>query len=188
MCSDQNNNGPAVDNPIKKQLADGSPPMTSDQLLALLDESGIEHTTRDHPPMWTVDDAKALREPCDYGHTKNLFVRNKKGSMWLLTLHEDRQVDLRETARLVGTNRFSFASEQRLMHFLGVVPGAVSPLSILNDVGGQVMFYIDESLLDAPALHIHPLINTRTTTVRTEELINFIAVHGIQSHVLSFNK
>ena len=137
--------------------------------------------------MWTVEDAKALRSPCDYGHTKNLFVRNKKGSMWLLTLHEDRHVDLKETARLVGTNRFSFASEQRLMHYLGVVPGAVSPLSILNDVGRRVVFFIDKVLLDAPALHIHPLINTRTTTVQTDELISFMAVQGHQSHVLSFD-
>jgi len=188
MFSDQDKNPPETDSPIEQKLFDGSLPTTSDQMMTLLERSGVEHTTQDHPPMWTVEDAKALRAPCDYGHTKNLFVRNKKGYMWLLTLHEDRRVDLKETARLVGTNRFSFASEQRLMHYLGVSPGAVSPLSIINDIGGQVSFYIDEKLLAAPALHIHPLVNTKTTTIETDKLISFIAEQGHQPHVLSFGQ
>jgi len=172
---------------IEPRLIDGSVPMSSDQVLALLDRSGIAHKTVEHAPMWTVNDAKALRAPCEYGHTKNLFVRNKKGQMWLLTLHEDRQVDLKETAALVGTNRFSFASAQRLMHYLGVIPGAVSPFSILNDISGQVVFYVDQKLLEAPALHVHPLINTRTTTIETEALLSLISAQGHTFNVLPFD-
>lgn len=174
------------DSVVEQKLINGSSPMSSDQILTLLEKSGVAHSTVDHAPMWTVNDAKALRAPCEYGHTKNLFVRNKKGKMWLLTLHEDRQVDLKETAAIVGTNRFSFASPQRLMHYLGVIPGAVSPLSILNDVTGQVDFYIDQKLMEAPELHIHPLINTRTTTVERDALLNFLASNGHQANLLLF--
>lgn len=162
--------------------------MSSDQLLELLDAEGIEHHTVDHPPMWTVEDAKALRVPSNFGHTKNLFVRNKKGQMWLLTLHEDRQIDLKTAAKLVGTNRFSFASPQRLMHYLGVVPGAVSAFSMLNDVNREVKFFIDEALMKDPKLHVHPLINTRTTTLDRLEMLKFLRDKGYPHQVLEFPK
>ena len=151
-----------------------------------LDGAGIVHHTVEHPAMWTVKDAKKLRAPSPHGHTKNLFVRNKKGQMWLLTLHEDRQIDLRQTAKLVGANRFSFASPQRLMHYLGVIPGAVSPFSLLNDVTRQVTFCIDERLMEAPELHVHPLVNTMTTTIDRQSLLNFLGGCGHPHSVLEF--
>jgi Ala-tRNA(Pro) deacylase len=173
-------------NPLQKRLIDGSHPLDCSQLLSMLDAGGIAHKTVTHAPMFTVEDAKSLRAPCDYGHTKNLFVRNKKGRMWLLTLHEDRKVDLKTTAQLVGANRFSFASPERLMQYLGVTQGAVSAFSILNDVTHQVQFYIDEALMEAPALHIHPLINTRTTSIDREALLEFLGKHGFQHRILRF--
>jgi len=169
------------------QLIDGSDPMTSDQLLAKLDAEGITHHTVDHAPMWTVDDAKAIRAPCDYGHTKNLFVRNKKGDMWLLCLYEDRRVDLKTVARHLGANRFSFASHERMMRYLGVIPGAVSVFSVLNDVTCKVQLFIDEILMDHPALHVHPLINTRTTTVDRQSLFDFLERSGHPPQILRFS-
>ncbi len=160
--------------------------MNSDQLIELLESEGIDHQTVDHPPMWTVEDAKALRAPSKFGHTKNLFVRNKKGQMWLLTLHEDRKIDLKLAAKLLGTNRFSFASKQRLMHYLGVIPGAVSAFSLLNDVDQRVQFFIDEALMKDPELHVHPLINTRTTTIDREEMLWFLEKKGHPHQVLAF--
>ena len=165
---------------------DGSPPLESDQLLAMLDQRSISHHTLDHAPMWTVEDAKAIRAPSPHGHTKNLFVRNKKGKMWLLTLHEDRKVDLKATAALLGANRFSFASPERLMHYLGVTPGAVSAFSILNDVTHQVRFFVDEALMADPEWHIHPLVNTRTTTIKRETLLAFLHDQGFSHQVLRF--
>ena len=177
---------PEVEQPIESKLVDGNTPMTSDQLLSLLDQQTIPHQTVDHAPMWTVDDAKAIRAPSPYGHTKNLFVRNKKGQQWLLTLHENRKVDLKSTAALVGTNRFSFASPQRLMHYLGVTPGAVSAFAMLNDVTKAVKFYVDEALMSDPYWHIHPLINTRTTTIDREVVLQFLADNGYEANVLHF--
>ena len=168
------------------KLIDGSDPMSSDHLLLILNNEGIEHYTVDHAPMWTVQDAKAIRAPCDYGHTKNLFVRNKKGKMWLLTLHEDRRVDLKTVAQLLGTNRFSFASPQRLMQYLGVTPGAVSALSLINDITYQVEFFIDEWLMADSKLHIHPLINTRTSTIGRTQLLEFLQKRGHVANILKF--
>jgi Ala-tRNA(Pro) deacylase len=172
---------------IEPRLIDGSTPLTSDALLAMLDAGGVVHHTVDHAPMWTVEDAKAMRAPSPHGHTKNLFVRNKKGRMWLLTLHEDRRVDMKTAGALIGTNRLSFASPQRLMHYLGVIPGAVSMLSALNDVTRQVTCYIDEALMEAPQLHVHPLINTRTTTIDREILLEFLESRGYPFEVLRFS-
>ncbi len=171
---------------IEPLLIDGSPPLTSDALLAMLDAEGLRHHTVEHPPMWTVEDAKALRAPSPHGHTKNLFVRNKKGRMWLLTLHEDRRVDMKTLGALVGTNRLSFGSPQRLMHYLGVIPGAVSMFSVLNDVNREVTCYIDEALMEGPELHVHPLVNTRTTTMSREELMEFLSGRGYPIEVLRF--
>ena len=172
---------------IEPLLIDGSQPLTSDALLAMLDAEGVAHHTVDHAPMLTVEDAKAIRAPSPYGHTKNLFVRNKKGRMWLLTLHEDRQVDMKTMGGLVGTNRLSFASPQRLMHYLGVIPGAVSMFSALNDVGREVTCFIDEALLESPELHVHPLVNTRTTTIDRKALMAFLAQQGYDFQTLRFS-
>ena len=172
---------------VEPFLIDGSIPMTPAQLIEQLDREGVKHHTVEHPAMWTVEDAKRLRAPSPHGHTKNLFVRNKKGQMWLLTLHEDRRIDLKAAAKLVGTNRFSFASPQRLMHYLGVIPGAVSPFSILNDVTRQVTFFIDERLMEAPELHVHQLVNTMTTTLERKTLLDFLAERGFAFSVLEFD-
>ncbi len=172
---------------IDARLIDGSAPLKSDALIAMLDSAGISHRTVDHAPMWTVDDAKSIREPSQHGHTKNLFVRNRKGRMWLLTLHEDRFIDMKSAGLLFGAGRLSFASTQRLMSYLGVTPGAVSMFSILNDVTRAVGCCIDEQLMKVQQLHIHPLINTRTTTIRRQELLEFLEQRGHRFHVVRFD-
>ncbi len=152
--------------------------MMVDELLGLLDEAAIHYDVLHHEALRTVEDAKAIRPETDYGHTKNLFVRNKKGKMWLLVLHEDRTVDLKSTAVQLSAGRFSFGSEERLMKYLGVILGAVSAFSILNDVTGQVCFVVDEALMSHPKWHIHPLDNKLTITVEREPLLAFLAEKG----------
>ena len=166
------------------KLVNEQPPMTPETLFSMLDKAGIQHHTIYHPPLRTVEDAKAVRPDTDYGHTKNLFVRNKKGAMWLLSLHEDRVVDLKQTAQQVGAGRFSFASSDRLMKYLGVIPGAVSPFSILNDMTNQVTFMIDEALMEHPKWHIHPLDNTMTTTIDRDALLEFLKAQGHEYRLL----
>jgi Ala-tRNA(Pro) deacylase len=161
-------------------------PISCEVLLSLLDDEAIEYQVTRHNPLMTVEDAKSIRSGADsdIGQIKNLFVHNKKKKMWLLTLHEDRQINLKQTAVQIGAGRFSFCNSERLMQYLGVIPGAVSPLALLNDTGCEVEFYIDEILMAHPVIHVHPLDNRVTVTIETGKMLNFLATHGHRYNIL----
>ncbi len=155
-------------------------PLTCNDVLALLAQQNIEYRLTRHKPLMTVEDAKSIRAEAEsvHGQIKNLFVRNKKRKMWLLTLHEDRKINLRQVATDIGAKRFSFCSSQRLMQYLGVTPGAVSPLGLLNDVDCAVEFYLDEALLTHPMLFVHPLDNRITVEIHTRDLLGLLHSRG----------
>ncbi len=153
-------------------------PLSSDTLLAKLDELGIHHRTVSHAPMFTVQDSKAWRSDSEGGHSKNLFLRNKKGVMWLVTCHEDAVVNLKRLGELLGIGRVSFASKERLFNYLGVIPGAVTPFAVINDVNANVQIALDEKLMEFDKLHFHPLDNAKTTTITNQDLIKFL--HAVE--------
>jgi Ala-tRNA(Pro) deacylase len=156
------------------RLADGTAPLGSAALLRELEALGIAHRTLGHVPVYTVAESRALRADFPGGHTKNLFLRNKKGRMWLLTCLEDRQIDLKDLAERVGAGRFSFASAERLMRYLGVIPGAVTPFAVINDHGGVVQMLLDAALLEHDPLNFHPLDNAMTTAISADGLLRFL--------------
>jgi Ala-tRNA(Pro) deacylase len=157
-------------------LADGGTPGGPDALFARLQALGIETVTRQHDPVFTVEEAKQLRGELPGGHTKNLFLRNKKGRMWLVVCLEDRQVDLKALGEQLGGGRLSFGSADRLMRYLGVVPGAVTPFAALNDTGGQVEVMLDRGMLaEHDRLNFHPLDNAMTTGIAPDDLVRFLA-------------
>ena len=158
----------------KPLLADGSSPRTPDELFRRLDELGISVRTLEHDPVFTVEEARAVRGKLEGGHTKNLFLRNQKGKMWLVVCLEDRKVDLKALAARLGAGRFSFGSPGRLMKHLGVIPGAVTPFGIINDRTGAVRTVLERALFDHRVLNFHPLDNARTTTIATEDLARFL--------------
>ena len=160
--------------PVTRELLNGGQPATPTDIETRLSDLGISHSTISHPPMRTVEDSRHYRNGVPGGYSKNLFLRNKKGRMWLVTLLEDRQVDLRELGQRIGAGRVSFASPQRLMHHLGVVPGAVTPFAVINDQTGSVTLVVDKALLDRDPLHFHPCDNSMTTTVNAEGLLKFL--------------
>lgn len=135
---------------------------------------GIPHETHQHTPVFTVDQAKAVRTRHDGFHTKNLFVRNKKGAMWLVTLPEDRAVDMRALGDQLGAGHLSFGSAERLRTHLGVEPGSVSPLAAVSDTSGSVRVAIASEILAADAVHCHPLTNDRTTTLSGRDLARYL--------------
>lgn len=150
------------------------PPLTPEELLARLDALGIESTTVTHRPVFTVEEAKEHRGELPGAHTKNLFVRDKKGVMWLVVAIESQPVDLRALAESLGHKRFSFGSEDRLRRYLGVIPGAVTPFAVVNDVEGAVHVALDASLRDHELWNFHPLVNSMTTTIRGEDMVRFL--------------
>jgi Ala-tRNA(Pro) deacylase len=160
--------------PPEDKLDDGSPPMTPEALFRRLDELGIAHETTSHDPVFTVEEAKAVRGELTGGHTKNLFLRNKKGVMWLVVCQEDRLIDLKALARHLGAGRFSFSSADRLMRHLGVIPGAVTPFAVINDKQGVVRVVVDLGILAFERVNFHPLDNAMTTAISGDDLMKFL--------------
>lgn len=172
---------------IPSQLINEAQPATVADVEALLEQLAIDYSTVSHPSMFTVEDSQKFRNNVPGGYSKNLFLRNKKGRMGLVTLCEDRQVDLRELGDQIGLGRVSFGSPQRLMHYLGVRPGAVTPLSVINDVTSQVTAFIDSALLRQHPLHFHPCDNSHTTTLSATELIGYMKACDHEPVVLDFD-
>jgi len=148
--------------------------MRPGRLLEYLDELGLETTTVDHEPVFTVEEARRLRGALPGTHSKSLFLRNKKGRMWLVTTEADRKIDLKRLGDSLGAGRVGFASPERLMRHLGVIPGAVTPFGVVNDAAGDVQVALDREMLEHEPLHFHPLDNARTTTIGRDDLLTFL--------------
>ena len=162
----------------------GALPTTPEQLLTRLGELAIAHRTVSHPPVFTVEESKALRGELPGGHVKNLFLRDKKGAMWLVVAEEDRKIDLKALAARIGAGKVSFASPDRLMRHLGVVPGAVTPLGLINDRDHEVRVVIDAGLLAHDPVNVHPLTNDRTTALSPRDLLRFIEACGHRPEIV----
>jgi len=151
---------------------------TPDELLSFLDELDIPTTTVEHAQVFTVEEAKRVRGQLEGGHCKSLFLRNKKGAMWLVVLSEDTVVDLRRLGEVIGASRVGFASPERLDRHLGVIPGAVTPFAVVNDEDGEVTVVLESGLLNTNPLHFHPLDNGRTTAISPDDLLRFLEATG----------
>ena len=159
-------------NPESILLINGEPAATVPQILDALIAQEIEHQTITHPPLYTVEESKKVKFDLPGAHTKNLFLRNKKGLMFLLTVEPDHKVDLRALRDKIQRpgGQFAFASTERLGKYLGVVPGSVSPLALMNDYECKVEFFIQDTLLEQEWIYLHPCRNTHSTRLRTSDL------------------
>ncbi|WP_137042596.1 prolyl-tRNA synthetase associated domain-containing protein [Pseudolabrys sp. FHR47] len=154
-------------------------PATPDQLFALLDSLGIAHPTVSHPPLFTVEQSQSLRGKIPGGHTKNLFLRDKKQAVYLVTALEDADIDLKGLHRVLGASgRFSFGSSDLLLELLGVTPGSVTPFGAINDTAGRVIVVLDAPLMEHAIINAHPLTNTMTTSIAREDLVKFLEATG----------
>jgi len=124
-----------------------APPLTPDQLFTRLDALGIAHRTYTHPPVFTVEEAKALRGSLPGGHCKSLFLKDKKGGLWLVVALEECRVDLKALADRIGAPRFSFGAPELLYEVLGIRPGSVTPFAAANDTGGRVSVVLQRAML-----------------------------------------
>ncbi len=167
-------------------MTESSAPATPTQLLAYLEELGIETRTVTHPAVFTVDEAKRLRGELPGAHSKSLFLRNKKGRMWLVVALEDRQIDLRTLGERLQAGRLSFGSPDRLMRHLGVIPGAVTPFGAINDPGRAVQIALDTEMMEGAVLNFHPLDNAQTTAISPEGLIRFLESTGHSPELVEF--
>ena len=154
-------------------------PASPDDLFAYLDRLGIAHATVTHAPVFTVEEAQALRGTIAGGHSKNLFLRDKKGALFLVTALEDAAIELKSLHRLLGaTGRFSFGSAELMRETLGIEPGSVTPFAALNDTTGRVTVVLDAAMMEHERLNFHPLRNTMTTTIGRDDLVRFLTATG----------
>jgi len=162
---------------------------TPDELFAFLDSLGIETTTVTHPPLHTVEESKALRGDLPGAHIKNLFLKDKKGKLFLLTCMENRTVNMKTLDKVIGSARLSFGKPDLLWEVLGVKPGAVTPFALINDRGEdkKVTFAMDAVLQTSEVIHAHPLHNEATTAISCEGLEKFIDSCGHTPLVVDFD-
>jgi Ala-tRNA(Pro) deacylase len=154
-------------------------PKTPDELFAFLDGLAVKHATVKHPPLFTVEQSRALRGQIPGGHTKNLFLRDKKHELYLVVALEDASVDLKSLHRTLGaTGRFSFGSSDLLREVWGVEPGAVTPFGAINDTQARVTVVLDAAMMENETLNYHPLVNTMTTSIARGDLVKFLEATG----------
>jgi Ala-tRNA(Pro) deacylase len=154
------------------------PAKNPDALFAFLDSLGIVHKTVTHPPLFTVEQSQALRGQIPGGHTKNLFLKDKKDALFLVVALEDAAIELKSVHQRLGAARFSFGSADLLRAALGVEPGAVTPFAAINDEASRVTVVLDSAMMQQPILNYHPLVNTMTTSIAAGDLIKFLAATG----------
>ena len=144
-----------------------------------LDANEVAYERHDHEAVFTVEESKQLSPELEGASTKNLFLRDKKGSRhFLVTVQEDKQVDLKVLSGKLDSSRLSFASPERLKTHLGIEPGSVSLLALANDYDNKVEAFIDQDIWQAEAILCHPLVNTSTLVIPREDMGQFLEITG----------
>ena len=144
------------------------------ELYAKFDALGIAHKTYEHAPVFTVEEAAHLYESQPGGHTKNLFLKDRKDGLWLVVCRDNLAVDLKELSKVLDSPRFSFGSGELLVETLGIQPGSVTPFAIINDTANKVRVVLDEGMFAFDVLNFHPLRNDRTTAIAANDLPKFL--------------
>ena len=159
-------------------------PTTPKELLAKLNDLKIHYQKYDHPPLFTVKDAKKYQKKMIGTHVKNLFLRDKKKRNFLLVAEQDTQINMKTLHKKIESDRLSFASPARLWQILGVRPGAVSPLALINDREKSVTLLLQDILQSEQQIYFHPLVSDMTIGVKLCELIYFFNFTGHQAHYI----
>jgi Ala-tRNA(Pro) deacylase len=159
---------------------------TRDELLAFLAAHGIPQTTYDHPAVFSVGESEAIQQAIPGAHTKNLFLKDSRDQLWLISAEGHAAIDLKRLHTVIGSGRLSFGKAELMEETLGVSPGSVTALALLNDRNRGVRFVLDPTLAEADLVNFHPLTNTATTTLSAEGFRRFLAVAGVAPLVVDF--
>lgn len=159
---------------------------TRTDLFAFLDAEGIAHDTTDHPAVFTVGEGEAIKAAMPGGHTKNLFLKDAKGQLWLISALGETTIDLKKLHHVIGSGRLSFGSPELMLETLGVTPGSVTAFGLINDASHRVRFVLDAALAGADPVNFHPLTNTATTAVSQAGFRAFLAAVGVTPLIVDF--
>lgn len=167
---------------------DSQPMPTSPQeLMARLDDLDIVYTLHHHQPVFTVAESESVDTMIEGTHCRNLFLRDKKKNNFLVVLQNATEVDIKKLQPLIGADKLSFGSSDRLWEYLGVRPGSVCPYAIINDKGNNVKICLDKSMMETEIVNYHPLLNRMTIGVKPVDLIKFIESCGHKPHIIDFS-
>jgi len=160
-------------------------PATRDDLFDVLNQLEIETKTHDHEAVFTVEESSKIKQEIPGGHTKNLFLKDKKGSFFLIVAEGTAEIRLNKIHTLIGASgRVSFGKPEALMELLGVAPGSVTAFAPINDIESRVKVIIDEALLRYEMINCHPLTNEATTTISREDLLRFLEHVNHKPHII----
>lgn len=154
------------------------PPFDPARLLAWMTDQGLAFDNHEHPAVFRVEEGLELKAAMPGAHTKNLFLKDRKGQLWLISARQDTVVDLKRAPKTIGSDRLSFGNETLLYETLGVRPGSVTALGLINDPDRRVTFVLDKALWDADIVNFHPLTNTATTAMEQGEFRKFLTLIG----------
>jgi Ala-tRNA(Pro) deacylase len=161
-------------------------PASRTDLFSFLDRHGIEHRTVDHPPVFRVGEGDAIKAALPGGHTKNLFLKDAKDQLWLISALGETAINLKALPALIGSARLSFGSPERLFDALGVTPGSVTAFALINDPAHRVRFVLDAALAASDPVNFHPLANDATTAVSQAGFRAFLAALGVTPLIVDF--
>lgn len=154
--------------------------------MALLDSLGVAHRSVDHPPVFRVGEGLDIKAAIRGAHTKNLFLKDAKGQLWLISAEDSTEIDLKRLHPVIGSARLSFGNEALMQEALGVTPGSVTAFALANDTDHRVRFVLDRRLAEASCLNFHPLTNTATTSVDQAGFRAFLAASGVTPLIVDF--
>lgn len=155
-------------------------PMTPEQLFAYLSELGIAVETVEHPPFFTVDEGRDWHHKIPGLHCKNLFLKDHKGKLWLVTMPADKRADLAAICKRAGTGRLSFGKPDLLLEKLGIPPGSVTPFAMVNNHSKDVTMILDVDIVAADTMNCHPLHNAASTALKSADLLKFLRSLGVE--------
>lgn len=156
-------------------------------LFARLDALGIAHNTHEHPPIFTVAEGAGMKDDMPGGHTKNLFLRDKKGVLILVSALAETKIRINRLHTALGCGRLSFGKPELLLEALGVTPGSVTAFALMNDPDARVRFVLDSALMAHDIVNFHPLSNNATTAIAADDLVRFVRDTGHEPEVLNFH-
>ncbi|CAN5225631.1 prolyl-tRNA synthetase associated domain-containing protein [soil metagenome] len=161
-------------------------PADREKLFAFLDGHGIAHSTLEHPPVFRVEEGREIKAALPGGHTKNLFLKDAKAQLWLVSALGDAVIDLKSLPARIGSAKLSFGSEERLLDALGVRPGTVTALALINDAEHRVRFVVDRALWESDPVNFHPLTNDATTALSQAGFRAFLDALGVAPQIVDF--
>jgi len=159
---------------------------TRADLIAFLDAEDIAHSTLDHPAVFRVGEGDEIKAALPGGHTKNLFLKDAKGQLWLISALGETTIDLKRLHTVIGSGRLSFGSPELMLETLGVTPGSVTAFGLINDNDRRVRFVLDAALAASDPVNFHPMTNTATTAVSQAGFRRFLAAVGVEPMIVDF--